>query len=126
MNRFEELPSISASFEDLLERTARSVGGRGEVADSFSVVDDDGAEGICVFSSIGATRTSVQPFEVLYCFNNERFSGYFILRRGTYLYNVHRQCIKKLMREEEREFLSRGFDLEDRIMPMELNVLVRT
>jgi len=82
MNRFEELPSISASFEGILERTARSVGGRGEEADSFSVVDDDGAEGVCVFSSIGATRTSVQPFEVLYCFNNERFPGYFIFEKG--------------------------------------------
>jgi len=54
------------------------------------------------------------------------FQDILYLRRGTYLYNVHRQCIKKLMREEEREFISRGFDLEDRIMPMEPSVLVRT
>ena len=68
MNRLEELPSIRASFDDLLERTGRSVGGRRDVVDSVSVIDDDGGVGVCVFSSMGATRTSAQPFGVLYCF----------------------------------------------------------
>ena len=57
---------MRASFEDLSERTVRSVGRRRKVVDSSSVVNDDDEVGVFVFSSMGATRTSDQPFEVLY------------------------------------------------------------